>query len=300
MDIVDIDLNVLRVFEAMIRHQSVTRAGAALGLSQPAMSAALAKLRAQLGDPLFVRTGHGMRPTPHALGLAGAVRSVLETVRTEILQKRAFNPMTSRRQFTLITPDIGEVVFVPRILAYTQSHAPGVSLTSVAIPFPAAREALESGSADLAVGYFPDLAKAGFFQQRLFRNSFVGMVRADHPSIGQRLTLPQFLAASHAFVRPAGRVHLFERFLAERGVEVDVRVRLSHFSSLPAVVGRSDLIAAVPRDIARVFAQLGHLRVVELPIQPRPFDVKQHWHARVKADPAHAWLRSAIRELFHD
>lgn len=296
----DIDLNVLRVFDALMRHGSVTRAGRALGLSQPAMSAALAKLRTALGDPLFVRTGRGMQPTPHAVDLAEPIRRVLDTVQAEVLHKRTFEAATTRRVFTIVTPDIGEVVFVPRILAHAERHAPGIGLRTVAIPSPAAGEALASGEADLAIGYFPDLARPGFRQQRLFRNSFVCIVRADHPDIGGRLTMPQFLAAAHAFVRPAGRVHLFERFLEERGIKVSVRVQLAHFSSLLTVVGQSDLVATVPRDIGHVFATLAPVRLLEPPLQPKPFDVRQHWHERVHADPAHRWLRATVRELFHD
>src|SRR3954453_644308 len=126
MDIGELDLNGLRVFDALMRQGSVTRAGQAIGLSQPAMSAALAKLRAQLGDALFVRTGRGVRPTPRALELEGAVRRVLDVVRDEIVRTRPFEPERSRREFTIITPDIGEVVFIPPLLKHAESHARGV------------------------------------------------------------------------------------------------------------------------------------------------------------------------------
>ena len=284
----------------MLEHQSVTRAGLALGLSQPAMSAALAKLRAQFDDPLFVRTGRGMKPTPRAAQLAEPVHRVLELVRSEILQKSAFDPSTAERTFTIITPDIGEVAFLPKVLAYVEREAPGITLRSVAMQPMATREALESGAADLAVGYFPDLAKAGFYQQRLFRNSFVCLVRSDHPTIGERLTLKQFLAASHAIVRPAGRSHIFERFLEQRGVQRKVRLDVGHFTSLLTIIAESDLIATVPLDIGQVFARLAKVRLIEPPIKPPGFDLKQHWHRRFHKDGANIWLRRTLRELFHD
>jgi DNA-binding transcriptional LysR family regulator len=298
MDIGEIDLNGLRIFDALMQQGSVTRAGQALGLSQPAMSAALAKLRVQLGDALFVRTGRGVRPTPRALELAGPVQRVLDVVRDEIVRTRPFDAARSTREFTIITPDIGEVVFIPPLLKHTEQNAPGVALRAVAIPFPAAGEALESGQADLAIGYFPDLAKPGFYQQRLFRNSFVCIVRAGHPHASDRFTLAQFQAAAHILVRPAGRVHLFEQFLQERGVKIDVRLHLSHFTSLPSVIGRSNLVATVPRDIGHVFARLAKIRLIDPPLQPRAFDVKQHWHGRVNADAGHRWLRETVRQLF--
>jgi DNA-binding transcriptional LysR family regulator len=300
LNIVDLDLNVLVVLHAMLEHQSVTRAGQALGLSQPAMSAALAKLREQLGDPLFVRTGHGMRPTPRALQLAEPVKRILDTVRSDILQRPAFDPATAQRPFTIITPDIGEMVFIPKILAHAQQHAPGIAIRSVAISSPGAGEALETGAADLAIGYFPDLAKPGFFQQRLFRNSFVCIVRADHPRIGDTLGMREFLNESHAVVRPAGRTHLFERFLESQQITREVSVELAHFASLLTVITTSDLLATVPRDIAHVFRQLANIRVIEPPLVAPAFHLKQHWHSRMHADAANNWLRKMVRDLLHD
>lgn len=300
MNIADLDLNVLVVFAAMLQHQSVTRAGQALNLSQPAMSAALAKMRVQLGDPLFVRTGHGMRPTPRALQLAEPVHRLLDIVRMDVLQQSPFDPSTARRVFTIITPDIGETVFLPRMLAYAQTHAPHIALRSMAISSEGAGEALEVGKADLAIGYFPDLAKAGFFQQRLFKNSFVSMVRVDHPRIGDTLTMEVFLAEAHAIVRPAGRTHLFERFLEAKHIKLDVRIELSHFASLLTIIPGSDLIATVPRDIGHVFATLAKVRLVDSPVQPPSFHLMQHWHSIVNADPANIWLRQMVKNLFND
>lgn len=300
MNIADVDLNVLVVLNAMLEHQSVTRAGQALGLSQPAMSAAVAKLREQLGDPLFVRTGHGMRPTPRALQLAEPVRRILDTVRSDILQRPAFDPATAQRAFTIITPDIGEMVFIPKILAYARQHAPGIAIRSVAISSPGAGEALETGAADLAIGYFPDLAKPGFYQQRLFRNSFVCIVRADHPRVRDTLDMQGFLDESHAVVRPAGRTHLFERFLTSQQITRQVSVELAHFASLLTVITTSDLLATVPHDIAQVFRQLASIRVIEPPLAAPTFHLKQHWHGRMHADAANIWLRKMVRDLLHD
>ena len=300
MDIAKIDLNALVVFAAMLEHGNVTRAGIALGLSQPAMSAALKKLRIQFGDPLFVRTGHGMRPTPRALQAAGPVRRVLQTVRTEILQAPAFDPATATRSFTIITPDIGEGVFLPKLLAYAEQHAPGIDFKSLAIPSPGAGDALEAGLADLAIGYFPDLARPGFYQQRLFKNSFVCIVRADHPQLESSLTMDAFLRASHAVVRPSGRTHVFDAFLEKRGIRRRVRVEIAHFMSLLTIIAASDLIATVPLDIGEVFARMATIRLLPPPIQPPRFDLKQHWHGRVHVDAANKWLRKTLRELTHD
>jgi len=298
MDIRAVDLNLLVVFDAMVEHRSVTRAAEALNLSQPAMSAAVARLRILFDDPLFVRAGAEMRPTPRAMELSSPVRQVVRTIQAEILQRQAFDPAVSPRTFTLLTPDIAEVNFLPRILACLAREAPHVNIRTLAMPRHAAAESLESGAAELALGYFPDLQKAGFFQQRLIRNSHVCLVRKNHPTIGARLTLPQFLAASHAVVKPDGREHVFEQFLQKKGIQRRVLVELSHFMSLLPIVESSDVIATVPRDLAEFCAKHGAVRHVATPMKSPVIDVHLFWHRRFQKDPAHAWLRDAIHKLF--
>ena len=294
------DLNLLTVFAALAEHRNVTQAGISLGLSQPAMSAALAKLRAQFNDPLFVRTGRGMRPTPRAEQLAEPVQRVLRAVSSEILNAPAFDASRAVRTFTIITPDIGEAVFLPKILRHGASAAPNVTWRTVSIPSSHAAGALEEGMADLAVGYFPDLARPSFYQQRLFRNTFVCIVRADHPRVGHAVTSAQFLREAHAVVHPAGRTHIFDRFMEKRRIERRIAADLAHFTSLLTVIATTDLIATVPRDVGIVFTRLAGVRMLEPPMQPPPFDVRQHWHRRAHEDEGSIWLRRTVRELFHD
>lgn len=298
MDIRSIDLNLLAVFDAMHRHRNVTRAGEAIGLSQPAMSAALARLRTLFGDPLFVRASAGMKPTPRAETLGATIGQLVQIIETELLRPPAFEPATSTRCFTLMTPDIAEMNFLPRLLAHLAEHAPGVSLKTLAMPRHAAASTLETGAAELAIGYFPDLQKAGFFRQRLIRSPHVCLLRDDHPHIGRRISLPQFLAASHAVVKPDGREHVFEKFLQEKGLRRRVVVELSHFMSLLPIIENSALIATVPHDLAEFFVHHGAVRHVPTPMKSPMIDVHLFWHQRQHKDPAHTWLRKAIFELF--
>jgi len=298
MDLKSIDLNLLVIFDAMVEERSVTRAGEAVGLSQPAMSAAVTRLRTLFNDPLFVKTGPEMKPTPRALELAGPVRRIIEMVRTDVLQRSAFDPATTDRSFTIITPDIGEINFVPKLLARLAQEAPSAQLQTIGRPRPAAAEALEAGSADIAVGYFPDLHKAGFFQQKLFDNPHVCIVRADHPKVGTRMTLKAYLAASHAVVRPDGREHVFEQFLQQRGLHRRVLLELSHFMSLLPVIEGSDLIATVPRDMADVCCRYARVRIIDTPIKSPVIGVHQFWHRRFHKDPANIWLRGVVQSLF--
>lgn len=297
MDIKNVDLNLLRVFDAMVEHQSVTRSAEAIGLSQPATSAAVARLRGLFDDALFVKKGAQMLPTPRAMALAPAVRRVMDTIRTEILQAHTFDPSTSERTFTILTPDIGEINFLPKLLNRFMAQAPGVNLKTLAMPRHAAAEALESGEAELAIGYFPDLQKAGFFQQRLFRNTFVCIVRKDHPTIRDTMTLKRYLDAPHAAVRP-GREHLFEEFLQERGLKRRVLLETSHFTSLLPIIESSDLIATVPRDMADMCVSHAAIRIVDVPLKAPTIEVHQFWPRRSHKDAGNMWLRGLVHELF--
>jgi DNA-binding transcriptional LysR family regulator len=297
MNIRTIDLNLLVIFDAMARHRSVNRAAEAVGLSQPATSAALARLRLLFGDALFVRAGAGMKPTPRALELAGPVHQVVETISTEILQQAAFDPAQSDRTFTILTPDIGEIAFFPRVLRRLRTEAPQVRLQAISLPRKAAAEALESGAAELAIGFYPDLQKAGFFQQRLFKTSYACIACASNTQARERMTLRQFIAAKHVVVRPEGREHTFDRLLEEKGHHRRVMLELSHFMSLLSVLPGSDLVATVPDDIATAVERHIRIRRIALPLRPPVIEVQQFWHRRLQHDPANRWLRGVFHEV---
>jgi DNA-binding transcriptional LysR family regulator len=297
MDIKTADLNLLVAFDAMVKHRSVTRAAEAVGLSQPAMSATVARLRSLFGDPLFVRSGSEMRPTIRALELSRPVGEVLATIESEILQRTSFDPAATDRTFSIATPDIGEVRFLPTLLPHFSRQAPHAMLRTISMPRHAIAAALEEGEADLAIGYFPDLHKPGFFQQKVFSNELVCIMRRDHATIGASLSLKAYLAAGHAVVRPEGRQHAFEQFLEMRGIRRRVVVEIAHFMSLLPVLAASDLLATVPRDLAEVCAQFGPIKILESPIKAPRIEVHQIWHGRFQKDPANVWLRTAIYKL---
>lgn len=294
MDWRSIDLNLLVVFQAILEHRSVTRAGESLGLSQPAMSACLARLRSLMDDPLFVRSGMEMIPTPRAQAVAAPVRRALASIETEVLQRTVFDPATTDKTFTLVTPDIGELIFLPNLLANFALQAPGASIQTFSRPPSTASEALESGEAELAVGYFPDLHRAGFFRQKLADDSIVCLVRKDHPYMGAGLTMQEYLSASHAVVRPDGRGQDVNQSLAAGGKQRRVVVEVSNFMSLLSIISSSDLVAAVPRALARHCASYAKFRTMELPFRTPTIPVHQFWHERFNKDPSHIWLRRII------
>jgi DNA-binding transcriptional LysR family regulator len=214
----EIDLNLLLILDAMYDTGSTTLVAERLKVSQPTVSFSLGKLRDVFGDELFVRHGASMQPTPLAESIREPVRRVIETVRFDILRERAFDPAVAERTFSLSASDIGELVFLPRLLEQLTVSAPKLNLRSLTMPPAELREAMTTGGVDLAIGYFPDLTGAGFFQQKLFEHAFTCLVRADHPVIGDRISMKQFLAADHVVVMQEGRSQeIAERRMAEMG-----------------------------------------------------------------------------------
>ncbi len=299
MDIDKLDLNLLRIFDALMRTRNVTSAGEIVGLSQPAVSFALSKLRTLTGDALFVRTVKGMEPTPRANRMADPIRHVLEVVEKDVFQQDDFNPLVSERTFTLSLSDIGEMVFLPKVLKRFKAEAPGVIIKSVSMPPARLEEAMTAGEVDLAVGYFPDITKANFYQQHLFVHTFTCLVRSDHPTIKKRLSLKQFLDATHVVIRAEGRSQeIFENYLEEHKISRRVGLIIPHFMSVPHLLQESDMLATVPYSCAKAFAKFGTTRMLDLPFEAPRFDLKQYWHARFHRDSANQWLRLMLYECF--
>lgn len=302
-----IDLNFLLVFEAMFEHRSVSAAAESLGVSQSTMSYNLAKLRRQLDDPLFIRAPGGMQPTPHAVRLAEPVRLALDVVRTQLLRKNRFSAAEARRTFTLCMTETAEATFLPRILAFLRAQARGIRLRTVMMDHRSLETAMIKGDVDLALGYFPDLKGTQFYQQALYphpnprapRRSYVCVVREDHPRVGMRLGMKQFLSEFHVQVKPLGRSHeIVDRLLAQHRLGRHIVLTTPHFTSLPGILAASDLIAVVPESIGRLLAQLQGIRMVALPLSTPNYDPKQYWHARFHEDEENRWLRKTIGQLF--
>ena len=298
MNVTDLDLNLLRAFDAVLRDGSVTAAAERLSLSQPAMSNALSRLRRILGDPLFMRTPGGMRPTPFAQQLAAPVRQALDLIYTTLQQRPGFDPRTSQRSFRLQLSDVGEIVFLPPLLERLQREAPGVRVETGHLPQDEVSDALAAGEIDLAVGFLPELS-LGVVQRRLFRDRYVCLVRADHPKIGSRLTLAQFLAASHVLVSARGSAHeIVEQTLRNKGLVRRIALRVPHFTVVPMILSRTDHMVIVPEGLVRSIARLGRFKSLKPPVDIPALDVKVHWHERFDQDPGISWLRGVIVELY--
>ncbi|AOJ03795.1 LysR family transcriptional regulator [Burkholderia mayonis] len=298
----ELDLNLIPYLVALNETRNVSRAGDLLGVSQPRVSAALGRLREHFGDPLFVRTSRGMEPTPRALALIPAARDALASIERGLVAPHDFDPAKSTRTFAIALSDVGEIVFLPRLLQAFAERAPHANLRSVSLSHAEVGRALEDGGVDLAVGYFPDLGGTNFFQQRLFTHRFICLLRRGHPLASQPLTLEQFLACGHAVVRAEGRSQeVLEQYLAKRRLARRAVLETPHFMSLPFILSRTDLIATVPHAIGYAYAtEHASIMLVEPPLPLPRFDLKQHWHRKFHNDASVAWLRSVVADLFND
>ena len=285
-----VDLNLMVVFEAIYRARNLTAAGESLGLSQPAMSHALSRLRWSFKDPLFVRLPRGLQPTPRAEEIAPALKQGLAAIRGSF-ERTAFDPGTATRVFTIAMSDLGEVAHVPRILQAMKVEAPRVHLRTVEIAPAEARSALADGRIDLAIGL--NLRPAAPFHEALIvEHGYATVVRADHPEIRARLTLAGFRKAQHLLVIPTGpSLHgeVIERALAKAGARVAMQV--AHFHPVAAIVLQSDLIATVPEGLAQTLMRLVDLRVFKPPIPLPSMRISLYWHERYHRDAGNAWLR---------
>jgi DNA-binding transcriptional LysR family regulator len=297
-----VDLNLLPIAIALYDELNVSRAAQRLGMSQPAVSMALRKLRATFNDPLFIRAPNGIAPTPRAHALVEVARPLVTQLHEGLLAEDRFDPAVSTRPFTFALSDVGEMVFLPKLLERLRSRAPNASIRSVSMPPDELADGLESADVDLAIGYFPDLRRQSFFQQRLFTHHFACLLRAKHPMRRQRLSLDAFLAAEHAVVHAGGRSQeIFERFLERKRLRRTIVLATPHFLSLPMIIARSNVITTVPHALALYFARLSpELAIAQPPFAIAGFDLKQHWHRKYHHDARSRWLRLQVTELFND
>jgi DNA-binding transcriptional LysR family regulator len=295
VNIQDVDLNLLRVFDAVLRERAVTAAAARLGLTQPAVSNALARLRGVFGDALFVRTPAGMEPTPFARGVAEPVRQALALLETALAHGPGFEPATATRTFRFYMSDVGQVEFLPPLVERVQRIAPSVKLEAPAVDIDDISDALSSGALDVAVGFLPGLGPP-IARRALFRDPYVCLMRADHPI--ERLTKKRFLEATHALVTyRAGGHRVIEEALERAGAGPRIALRVPHFTVVPMVLERTDLILTLPARVARVYESRGRFKSLPPPIPIPPAEVAVHWHERFDGDPGNRWLRDQLVDL---
>ncbi|MBL8377682.1 MAG: LysR family transcriptional regulator [Burkholderiales bacterium] len=292
------DLQLLAALEVLVAEGNVSRAAERMGMSQPAMSGLLKRLRATFDDPLLLRTARGMVPTPRAVELAAKAGALIEQARALTGGARKIEPRREERVFRLIATDYVLMVVLPAIQARLEAEAPGIGLDARPPNPRRVLELLASGQIDLGVGYLVD-PPAGLRTRLIFREASVCIARKGHPSVKGALTLAQYQQADHVRISPAG-VGNYAR-LVETAL-VDLRIRraggivVPNFLVAPAIVARSNLLATVPERVARTFAASLPLQILAPPVPLPVLDVSLYWHERAHKDGLHRWMRDLIIE----
>lgn len=296
MHINALDLNLLRLFDAIGRTRSVSRAAELLDITQPAASQGLARLRTLLHDPLFVRAGAGVRPTPKAEALGSAVREALAILEQALNAQASFDPASARQVFRLHLSDIGEARFLPELMAALLRAAPGVRVETMPLPAAEIAPALDDGRIDLAFGFLPQVQ--GTEQVALLRDRYIVLLREGHPLLRTRRKAGD-LQWLRELELVAVRTHSDTLRILEL-LQLQDRLRLTthHFLVLPAIVRATDLAVVMPRNIALGFAEQGGYALVEPALPLAEFTVSLHWSRRHASEPARAWLRQFIVDLF--
>ena len=299
-DLRTFDLNLLRVFDAMLRDQSVTKAAERLALTPPAVSNALNRLRVALGDPLFVRTRHGMEATPFAQTLADPLQEGLSSLRAVIGASIGFDPKSVRRTFSMLMNDVGAASLLPRIMNDISNEAPGIDLIVRERDHAQFEEALDTGSEDIAVGRIK-LSRA-FRKELIASSAYVAIMDASHPKLrktatrSSRIGLNDYLKASHVQVNPRGAAPgPIDKALNALAPGRRIALAIPYATSTLNILAGTDLIATVPDRCIDFLCADARLTWSSLPIDVPENQVFMYWHRRQDNDQGHAWLRDAIR-----
>lgn len=290
-----LDLNLVRVFVAIYDTRSVTQAAERLALSQPTLSHSLARLRDAYSDRLFLRGSNGLAPTPLAEHLFSKFNDALAAIDSTLEQRNHFDPKTSNRRFQLAMTDIGALYFAPPLLQHFQESAPNIEIEITPIS-KGTPEELIAGRLDLAIGNLPSLVSSTQCAT-LFTEEYVCLMSKKHPTIGDSMTLKEFIAGRHVMVASQFSGHrLIDEALSNKGVARKIVAIVPHFTVLPTLLAQSDLLVILPSRVASLYVSQGGLKALKLPVKINSFEVRAHWNRGRSSSPAHQWLIKEIIE----
>lgn len=291
------DLNLLPTFIALMEERNVTRAAERLGMTQPALSNALNRLRVMLRDPLFIRERYGMQPTEKAQELAPVIAAALATLDDIVLGQQEFDPAQADRLFTIAPNSYVEYVLMPAVVTRLREQAPGIKLRLTPFGTDLAETGVVSGSTAMVIGRITE-PPDNLVVQHIMDDGLACVVRADHPTIGDSLSREQYEALKHVNMLPPGRLRagLFQA-LQKQALKREVAVSVTHFLAVPELVAVTDYCSTLPRLICRQLARDKRLKVMPAPADLGTFPVEMAWHVRYRHDPAHRWLRGLVADV---
>jgi DNA-binding transcriptional LysR family regulator len=293
----DISIKTLSVFLEVYREQNVSRAASSLGISQPAISMTLNKLRDSIGDPLFIRSHTGMRPTPRADEFATFVAASLELLERGFLPSE-FSAETSKRTFHVGMTEITQSMMLPDLLERLKAEGPQISLNVIRIE-EGSLQMLEMGQLDCMVGYFPEMP-AGLYEQTLLDRDFVCIASKNHPRLKSAvITLGQFFEEKHVSTASYGSgTVLADAVIDATERRRGIKVMVGDLHAVHMVVASSEFIATIARPVARLFAEAGKINLFEHPVTLPLYPVKLLWHTRYNYDPGSLWFRRVVADAF--
>jgi len=295
MDTKRVDLNLLVALDALLDERNVTRASDRLGLSQPALSSALARLRVVLRDPLFIRAQRGLVPTARAVELAPSVKRIVQEAQ-DLLRPLAFDPATASGQFTIATTDYMQATLVVPLLEKLRSSAPGLTMVIRSLELTDIPARLERADLDLGIT-IPEFAAAELRSRLLYRERYVGAARKGHPIFRNDVSVEALCTYPHALIAPRGGVPRgpVDDALAAMGHRRTIALAAPNFLILPYALQRTDLLVVAPERLLRRMKR--ELRLFEVPMQLAKFSVIAVWHPRVQNEPRHRWIRQQLAML---
>jgi DNA-binding transcriptional LysR family regulator len=280
-----------------MEERSVTRAADRLGITQPALSNALARLRVVMRDQLFIRERYGIQPTPLAQELAPVIAEALAKIDDVVLGQQDFAPLQAERLVTIAPNSYVELVLVPAIVARLRDLAPGIRLRLTPFGNELAETGIISGTTAMVLGRVVD-PPDNLVVQHLMDESLACVVRADHPDIRDSISSEQYEGLKHVNVLPPGRLRIgLLQALQRQGLKRDVAVSVTHFMAVPEMVAVTDYCATLPMQICRRLTHDPRLKILPAPVDLGTFPVEMAWHVRYRHDPAHRWLRTQVAEV---
>lgn len=306
MNFLTLDLNLLRVFDAVMTEQNLTRAADRLAMTQPAVSNALRRLRETMDDELLIRTAHGVKPTARAEALWPTVRKALSELEAAIAPKD-FDVSKVALTFRMAMADATAVLWLPKLIKAIESEAPNIDVRMMPLTTRDPRPMLLRGDIDLAIGIFPgvvaqlaSMADSAVRHERLYSSRYVCVMRKDHPLAKGELTLDGYCSANHLLMSFSGRAHgTGDEALAQMGRKRRILLTVNQFYTAGRVVANSDLITVLPRHLITL-TDMGGLIAKELPFSLSEVHIDMLWHERDARNPAHKWLRQMLLKMTSD
>lgn len=299
MKLSDIDLNLFVVFDAIYTEGNLTRAGEIIGITQPAVSNSLSRLRSLFDDPLFVRTAQGMAPTPRAQNIIGSVRQALGLIRSSVQESESFDPALSDKRFRISMSDLSQAITLPSLFAAITRQAPGTAIDCYQAHRRDMHIELASGNLDLIID-IPLTPHPQIRQAPLFTHPYVCVIRKGNKLVGDTLDLETYISLRHIHISSRrGGLGQVDLSLGKMGKKRDLALRAQHYLATAQLLASTDFALTVPKIFAEFLARNANARYLELPFEVPPLESCLYWHESTDEDQANQWMRNVFLENFH-